>query len=61
MKVGKVIGRGQFGEVRRGKLTLKNGGVAYVAIKSVCLNSLFFLLHVHMLRNKGAIRVGSAE
>ncbi|VDO80316.1 unnamed protein product [Heligmosomoides polygyrus] len=35
VKVGKVIGRGQFGEVRRGKLTLKNGGVAYVAIKSI--------------------------
>ncbi|KAK6037546.1 protein tyrosine kinase [Cooperia oncophora] len=35
VRVGRVIGRGQFGEVRRGKLTLKSGAVVSVAIKSV--------------------------
>ncbi|XGW02700.1 hypothetical protein V3C99_014601 [Haemonchus contortus] len=35
VQVGKIIGRGQFGEVRRGKLTLKTGAVVFVAIKSI--------------------------
>ncbi|WKY10617.1 hypothetical protein Q1695_002740 [Nippostrongylus brasiliensis] len=35
VRVGRMIGKGQFGEVRRGKLILKNGTTAYVAIKSI--------------------------
>ncbi|KAK6753312.1 hypothetical protein RB195_012733 [Necator americanus] len=35
VKVGKSIGRGQYGEVKRAKLTLKNGNVVNAAVKSI--------------------------
>ncbi|EYC37250.1 hypothetical protein Y032_0812g2473 [Ancylostoma ceylanicum] len=35
VRVGRTIGKGQYGEVKRGKLQLKNGAVVNVAVKSI--------------------------
>ncbi|RCN38171.1 protein tyrosine kinase [Ancylostoma caninum] len=35
VRVGRTIGKGQYGEVKRGKLQLKNGTVVNVAVKSI--------------------------